>query len=179
MTKDIFGNLKKYIDTHKTENELLSFAEYLDKVRARPSLAALAHKRIFDMIKSYGVEVDAETGEERYKFFEQQLFGIEDSTKQIMQYFKGAAMGSDVGRRFLLLYGPPSSGKSNLVSMLKDCMEQWTKTDEGALYGVDGCPMHEEPLHLIPLGLRDEVAKDLKVKIEGDLCPVCAFRLNN
>src|SRR6266478_4999379 len=105
---NIITNLKKYAETRKTPDESVTFSEYIDKVRARPSLAALAHKRIYDMIKSFGVVVDAETGEETYKFFEQELFGIEDSTKQIMEYFKGAALGSDVGRRFLLLYGPPS-----------------------------------------------------------------------
>jgi len=174
---NILGDLKKYAEGHKIAKEVLSFEQYIDRVRARPSLANLAHKRVYDMIKSYGVQVDAETGEEKYLFFEQQLFGIEDSTKQIMEYFKGAALGSDVGRRFLLLYGPPSSGKSNLVSMLKDCLEAWSKTENGALYGIDGCPMNEDPLHLVPHEMRETIAAELKVKIEGELCPVCALRL--
>lgn len=179
MSMDMFGDLRKYAETHKAPDEVVTFAQYLDKVKEKPGLAALAHKRIYDMIKSYGVEVDADTGEERYKFFETQLFGIEDSTKQIMEYFKGAALGSDVGRRFLLLFGPPSSGKSNLVSMLKSSLEVWSRHPDGAVYGIDGCPMAEEPLHLVPEDLRDQVMKELKVKIEGDLCPVCAYRLNN
>lgn len=179
MSKDIVGDLKKYAETRKAPDEVVGFSEYIDKVRAKPSLAALAHKRMYDMIKSYGVEVDADTGEERYKFFETQLFGIEDSTKQMMEYFKGAALGSDVGRRFLLLFGPPSSGKSNLVSMLKSSLETWSHTPDGAVYAIDGCPMAEEPLHLIPEDLREDVMKELKCKIEGDLCPVCAFKLNN
>lgn len=179
MSKDIVGDLRNYISTHKSEKKTMSFSEYLDLVKAKPGVAALAHKRIYDMIRSYGVNVDPETGAEKYLFFEQQLFGIEDSTVQIMEYFKGAALGSDVGRRFLLLYGPPSSGKSNLVSMLKDCLEAWTHTDDGALYAIDGCPMNEEPLHLIPASMREQVAADLGVKIEGELCPVCAFNLRN
>jgi len=168
---DVVGDLKKYVETHKETSEELSFEQYLAKVRANPNLACGAHKRIYDMIRSYGVEVDTETNEERYKFFESQLFGVEDSTRQVMEYFKGAALGSDVGRRFLLLYGPPSSGKSNLVSMLKDAMEDWTKTDAGAVYAIKGCPMNEEPLHLVPTLMRPNVAKDLKVTIEGELCP--------
>lgn len=176
---NIAGSMKKYIESHKTVNEVITFAEYIEKVRNQPSLASLAHKRVYEMIRSYGVDVNEETGEEAYKFFEQQLFGIEDSTKQIMEYFKGAAMGSDVGRRFLLLYGPPSSGKSNLVSMLKDCLESWSHTEQGSLYGIDGCPMNEEPLHLLPPELRPEVMKELGVKIEGELCPVCAMKLKD
>lgn len=178
MSKDlIVGGFKKYIDSHKQVKEIISFNEYIEKVKETPTIAAFAHKRMYDMIRSFGVQVDEETGEEKYLFFEQQLFGIEDSTKQIMEYFKGAALGSDVGRRFLLLYGPPSSGKSNIASMLKSELENYTKTDAGALYAICGCPMNEDPLNLIPQGMRPEVMAALKVKIEGDLCPVCAMRL--
>ncbi len=37
--------------------------------------------------------------------------------------------------------------------------------------------MHEEPLHLVPNHLRDEFNKMLGTQIEGDLCPVCKYRL--
>ena len=37
--------------------------------------------------------------------------------------------------------------------------------------------MHEEPLHLIPRHLRKEFEKMLGAHIEGDLCPVCRYRL--
>jgi len=176
---DVVNDLKKYVETHKEIEEVFSFEEYLAKVKETPNLACNAHKRIYDMICSYGIDVDPETSEEKYKFFETELFGIEDSTRQIMEYFKGAALGSDVSRRFLLLYGPPSSGKSNLVTMLKDAMEAWTKTDKGAVYAIKGCPMNEEPMHLIPGTMRSQVAKDLKIAIEGELCPVCAHKLKN
>jgi len=33
--------------------------------------------------------------------------------------------------------------------------------------------MHEEPLHLIPEGLRPEIEKEYSLYIEGDLCPAC------
>lgn len=176
---DIVGDLKKYIDGHTEKPEIVSFSDYIDKVKRRPELAAGAHKRIYDMISSHGVEVDEETGEEKYLFFEQQLYGIEESTKQIMEYFKGAALGSDVSRRLLLLYGPPSSGKSNLLTMLKAALEEWTKTEAGTVYAIDGCPMNEEPLHLIPASMRSATEAELRVRIEGELCPVCASRMTN
>ncbi len=183
MAKDgntnLADGLKDYIAKHREKPELLSFEEYIDKVRANPKIASLAHKRVYDMILSHGREVNEDLGEERYKFFESQLFGIEDSTKEMMEYFKGAALGSDVGKRFLLLYGPPSSGKSNLVSMLKDALEDWTHTPDGAVYGIKGCPMHEDPMHAIPQVMRAQVGKDLGIKIEGELCPVCAHRLRS
>lgn len=33
--------------------------------------------------------------------------------------------------------------------------------------------MHEEPLHLIPPELREEVRREFGIYIEGDLCPAC------
>jgi serine protein kinase len=44
-------------------------------------------------------------------------------------------------------------------------------------FSIEGCPMYEEPLHLIPRHLRREFEKMLGVHIEGDLCPVCRYRL--
>ena len=39
--------------------------------------------------------------------------------------------------------------------------------------------MNEEPLHLVPRHLRREFEKMLGVHIEGDLCPVCRYRLKS
>lgn len=170
------GELQEYVKRAKVETEIISFADYLDRVKKNHGIAAPAHKRIFDMIRSYGV-VEDEEGRETYKYFERELFGVENSTREVMEYFKGSAQGSDVGRRFLMLYGPPSSGKSNLLSMLKRDLSQWTRTDAGAIFAIDGCPMNSEPLLLIPKELRAKYEKELNVRIEGDLNPVIALRL--
>ena len=42
---------------------------------------------------------------------------------------------------------------------------------------IDGCPIYEQPLHLIPRHLRPAFEEMLGAKIEGDLCPVCRYRL--
>ena len=39
--------------------------------------------------------------------------------------------------------------------------------------------MHEEPLHLIPHELREDVEKEFGIYIEGDLCPQCRWMLEN
>jgi len=79
---------------------------------------------------------------------------------------------------------------------LKKGLEHYSRTDDGRLYSFkwepeDGeameCPMHEEPLHLIPIEFRDVVLKELnlnengigQIKIEGDLCPACRFVFND
>jgi serine protein kinase len=68
--------------------------------------------------------------------------------------------------------GPVGSGKSSLIEKLHRGLEV-----SDPFYVIDGCPMFEEPLHLIPRHLRREFEKMLGVHIEGDLCPVCRFRL--
>jgi serine protein kinase len=45
------------------------------------------------------------------------------------------------------------------------------------MYHIDGCPIREEALHLIPRSLREEFQEIYNIKIEGDLCPVCRFNL--
>ncbi len=47
------------------------------------------------------------------------------------------------------------------------------------IYALKNCPIREEPLHLIPKHLRRQFEEILNVRIEGDLCPVCRYRLKN
>ncbi len=128
------------------------------------------------MIVSAGVAVV--NGTRRYKFFEQELFGLDRSLERLVEeYLHPSARRLDVRKRILLLMGPVSGGKSTLVMMLKRGLEAFSRTDDGALYGIKGCPMHEEPLHLIPKEMRPEVERELGVVIEGELCPHCRLVL--
>jgi len=173
-------DILKKIAQYRSEEEQLAwsgtFAEYLDLVRAKPHLAMTAHARVYEMIKSAGVEnVD---GQNRYMFFEKEIFGLERALEKLVEeYFHSAARRLDVRKRILLLMGPVSGGKSTIVTLLKRGLEKFSRTDQGAVYAIEGCPMHEDPLHLIPQGLRPEVEKELGVKIEGSLCPSCQMRL--
>ncbi|RIK35345.1 MAG: protein prkA, partial [Chloroflexi bacterium] len=155
-----------------------TFAEYFDMVVRDPRLARLAHARIYDMIVSAGVEHD-ERGVANYRFFAEDVFGIERSLAQVVEYFHSAAQRMEVRKRILLLMGPVGGGKSTIVSLLKRGLEQYTRTEDGAVYAIGGCPMHEEPLHLIPEPLRPEIEREYGIYIEGDLCPACRWRLEN
>ena len=128
------------------------------------------------MIKAAGVQVDDES-KEHYAFFERDLFGIDEPLVRVVEYFKAAAMGSDVGRRILLLYGPPSSGKSQLVILLKRGLEEYTRTAEGAMYAIADCPQHEDPLNLMPHALRRDFQEETGMHVEGELCPLCALNV--
>jgi len=176
MERDIFQKLETHIQTRRQEAWSGTFRDYLAMVIDKPFLAQRTHTRIYNMIKAAGAQVNDE-GKEHYAFFERELFGIDAPLAQVVEYFKAAAMGSDVGRRILLLYGPPSSGKSQLVILLKRGLEAFSHTDEGAIYAIADCPQHEDPLHLMPHALRQDFRDETGIQIEGELCPICALNV--
>jgi len=161
-----------------------TFLDYLEKVRQDPTIPKLAHARIYDMIMQAGVRDVLDTDDPRtkrlfkdepvkiYNFFAEQFFGIERVIAQIVRYFHAAALKGEESRQVLYLMGPVGSGKSSLVERIQRGLEE-----SPPFYAIEGCPMHEEPLHLLPRHLRREFEKMLNVHIEGDLCPVCRFRL--
>jgi serine protein kinase len=155
----------------------ISVNEYIDRVAAHPSIAATAHQRINDMISAAGSQPGQHSGETSYRFFAGELFGMDVPLDRVARYFGTAALGHETRRRILLLWGPPGGAKSTVAAMLKRGLEAWSQSDEGAVYALDGCPMHEEPLHLIPATLRAQARDYTGVRIEGELCPVCRHRL--
>jgi serine protein kinase len=168
---DLLARLEQYrAEEHKLAWQG-TFKEYFDLVIKDPRLARLSHARIYDMIMSAGVE--EKDGVKRYRFFSNDLFGLEKSLQQLVEYFSSASRRLEVRKRILLLMGPVGGGKSTIVSLLKRGLEQYTRTDDGAIYAIMGCPMHEDPLHLIPDPLRPDVMREYGIYIEGDLCPAC------
>ena len=161
-----------------------TFLEYLERVKEDPTLPKLSHARMHDAILGPGVHDINESEEPRvkrlfkdesvkvYNFFADEFFGIEKVVAQIARYFHSAALKGEESRQVLYLMGPVGSGKSSLVEKLQHGLEESV-----SFYAIEGCPMDEEPLHLIPLHLRREFEKMLGVHVEGDLCPVCRFRL--
>jgi serine protein kinase len=198
-------NLEDYKQKHWTG----SFAEYLDVVKRDPKITRTAYQRLYDMILSKGTEEIVVNKEKllRYKFFEDPdsngedaIFGLERTLISLVNILKSAAHGYGTERRVLLLHGPVGSSKSTLARLLKKGLERYSKTEEGRLFtygwkdeGADGedahleCPMHEEPLHLIPPEHRAEVVALLSndsaphvydFSIDGDLCPFCRQMFN-
>lgn len=143
------------------------FEDYLEKVAEQPSVARLAHRTAYEAVTRT---------EDFFTTGPNALFGAEQATEQFIKILKGGAEGLETSKRIILLMGPPGSGKSTLVKGTKQALEEYSKTDEGALYAIKDCPMHEEPLHLVPKELRGRFEEQLGVHIEGDLCPVCQFK---
>lgn len=171
--------LDDYAENSKSLAWTGTLKDYLAKVSENPRIARLSHARVYDMIMAHGVEKDAEGKITRHKFFDGEIFGSNAAVRDLVEYFKASAHGLEVRKRILLLMGPAGGGKSSIVNLLKKRLEAYSKTTEGALYGIVGCPMHEEPLHLLPEELRARVRREHDIHIEGDLCPVCHWRLQN
>ena len=178
-------NISERLEDLRREHEALrwegTFRDYFELVAQNPRIAQLSHARINDMVHAAGIErLNEGTQHEilSYNFFAGELFGIEEPIARIVEYFKSAAQRLEVRKRILLLMGPVGGGKSTIVNMLKRGLEEWTKTEGGAVYAIKDCPMHEEPLHLIPHQLRAEVEKHYGIYIEGDLCPQCRYSLD-
>jgi serine protein kinase len=177
-------NISERLEDLRREHEALrwegSFRDYFELVAQNPRIAQLSHARINDMVHAAGIErLNEGTQHEilSYNFFASELFGIEEPIARLVEYFKSAAQRLEVRKRILLLMGPVGGGKSTIVNMLKRGLEDWTETEGGAVYAIKDCPMHEEPLHLIPHQLREEVEKHYGIYIEGDLCPQCRYAL--
>ena len=104
---------------------------------------------------------------------------MDNALRRVVDYFKAASAGSEVGRRLLLLLGPPSGGKSSMVILLKRGLEEYSHTDEGAVYALKGSPLHENPLNLVPYTLRSEFRETYGVDIQGELSPYARAKLED
>jgi serine protein kinase len=184
-----------------------SFWDYLDIAEAQPRVLRNAFQRVYDMIMSFGTETYTLFKQEvtRYKFFSDPLdggsdaiFGLERPLMQFVDFFKSAAQGYGTERRILLLHGPVGSSKSTLARLVKKGLEHYSKSEDGKLYtyswklpqkiiGGDEpeqiipCPMHEEPLLLVPAQLRKEILsalneklpEDRRLRLYGEVNPFC------
>ena len=181
---DKFLNLvAKHRENKKVEKFDGSLEDYLKVLETDPHIPRLAHKRLYDAIASEGITRLAKSdercskifgGEElrTYDYFQNKFFGMERSLAKIMRFLRSASLRGEESRQVLLLLGPVGAGKSALMERIKNVLE-----DTDPMFHIEGCPIHEEPLHLIPRSLRDEFKEIYGVSIEGDLCPICRFNL--
>lgn len=155
-----------------------TFEEYLNMVIKDPDPTRYSHARIYDMIQWAGA-LPGPDGVPEYKLFAGEIFGLERALDRVVQFFHAAAQGLEVRKRILLLMGPPASGKSSTVNLIKQGLERYSRSGPGAAYAIKGCPMQEEPLHLIPEERRPDLARQYGLQVEGDLCPRCRYNLRH
>lgn len=196
---------KQDLDTYQNLHWEGTYHEYLDIVVRTPKSSRSAFQRLYDMILAHGHDeyIDLKKKITHYRFFDDPIddgkdavYGLDISLMKLVNAFKSAAHRYGTEKRVILLHGPVGSSKSTIARLLKKGLEHYSKTAEGALYSyqwvddngnVTKCPMHEEPLHIIPLEMRGETERIINehnktdieyIAIEGDLCPVCRHEYN-
>lgn len=173
-------------------NEEMTFPEYLDAVLENPLICLSAYQRIYDMVLAPGVERIRRFNRTftRYKFFSEHpdhpIYGLEEAIDGFVKNLKGAAGYFGTEKRILLMHGPVGSSKSTAVRAMKKGLEAYTRSDRGALYTFDWvnlptetddagpalelkatspCPMHDDPIKLIPLSMRQAFTDKLNARL--------------
>lgn len=206
--------ISKNFDVQKFKrlHEEMTLSEYIEKVYENPRLIRTAYQRLYDMITKAGTTQIKRYRKTitKYNFFDDKeipIFGLEETLENIVKFVRGAAGGYGTEKRIMLLHGPVGSAKSTICRLIKRGMEKYSLNDDGAWYtfkwvglptgqnGIytqaeDECPMHEEPLKLIPVQQREKVLAELNqiflsklppelrteaytLKCEGELDPRC------
>jgi serine protein kinase len=118
---------------------------------------------------------------------------------RLVNVLKAAAMRYGTEKRIILLHGPVGSSKSTIARLLKKGLEEYSRSDAGALYTYEWVlppdlrhltageevfksPMNEEPLKLIPPEWRKEAIVKFGLEqdgfrpyVPGQLNPACRF----
>jgi len=156
--------------------------DYLSEVEKKPEIANFSPGRIYNMIMKMGTTPVREELKSRgyedlvqYNFFKDKIFGTLEPVHDLMRFMKAAARRTETGKRILIMVGPVSSGKSTISALIKRGLER----DCTGKFAIAGCPIHEEPLHLIPEDDRPYWEDRLGIKVEGHLCPVCTQMLDS
>jgi serine protein kinase len=170
---DFLTSLTDFSKQHRAQRWEGSIGDFLTRILPGNPTAYVrtSHEYIWDMLLWYGRDVPGSDAEKARELFKRELFGVDEPLARVVDYFKAAAAGSDVGRRLLLLLGPPSGGKSTLAILLKRGLEEYSRTDEGALYAIKGSPLRESPLNMVPTSLRAQFRETYGVEIVGELSP--------
>ncbi|TVQ98690.1 MAG: serine protein kinase [Deltaproteobacteria bacterium] len=200
-------DLEQYQDLHWSG----SFDDYLALVREDPRVVRTAYQRVYDMILSHGKEeyIDNKKRIVSYAFFRDErnggkdaIYGLDIPLMRLVNVLRSAAEEYGAEKRIILLHGPVGSSKSTIARLLKKGIEAYSHTDDGRLYtyewvlpedlrGISGgqevfpCPMHDEPLKLIPAEWRSRAFEALGLhdnpfahRVRGDLNPACRYIFN-
>jgi serine protein kinase len=113
-TAAFIESLSSFSRLHRAQRWEGTFGDFLSNILpVNPAaLARTSHEYIWDMLRWHGrKQPEASDGIKARELFKRELFGIDEPLSRVVDYFKAAAAGSDVGRRLLLLLGPPSGGE--------------------------------------------------------------------
>lgn len=120
-----------------------SFDDYLNLVRESPKVTRNAFQRMYDMIMESGTTeyVDVKKQIVHYRFFDDEendgkdaVYGADIPLMKLVNVLRAASLGYGTEKRVILLHGPVGSAKSTICRQLKQGVERYSKTDNGAMY---------------------------------------------
>lgn len=128
----------------KEKNYLLSFEEYLDLVAKKPEkLLRSSAQYMKDMIDSFGVtelQVGHEEKNRHFHVFERTrgrsrppIIGQHEAHDHIYRILEQFVRQGRVDK-LILLHGPNGSSKSSTAEALAQALEEYSRTDDGAIY---------------------------------------------
>jgi len=171
MTQGREELIERLLERGHEESEVMSMRDYLAWALEDPSRRVRnAHRYLLEALYTEGEEDGLPT------LLLREVYGAEPQIRELIALLKAGARGMDVRRRILLLVGPPGSAKSTVVYLMKRALEAYSRTPEGALYAIQGCPIHEDPLRAID-DRRRPLLEANGIRVDQHLCPYCRVRL--
>ncbi len=142
--RDLFNELASEVkeEFQRTHNRL-SYLQYLQMLEEDPyKLTRTSYQYIRDAILHFGKEEIKDCGETlpRFKIFddpffngEMKLVGQERPVKKLFKHINACAEQEEDESIFVLI-GPPGTGKSRVFYLIEKGLEEYSRTDEGAVY---------------------------------------------
>ncbi|MDP3763984.1 MAG: hypothetical protein Q8Q92_05135 [bacterium] len=181
------------------EHREITVRQYIeDHLRNDPLIAQSSPARLYEAVLDKGMTPIPEEerwlgAEKRFGAFENQIFGIDKTIEDLVDHILAGKNKASTGKLIALLVGSPGTGKSTTVTTVMKILENYSKRP---IFVIKGCPKFEEPLHVIPRYMREEVEKTneecpeckgssepkhlhLGIKIEGDLCRHCLHMMES
>ena len=123
--------------------ETMRFSQFVDEFIEKPEgMLRTSAGLILEAIKHFGYEIIVRSGEPilRYKIFHDlfsnginAVYGQELCIKRIIDVID--SVDKEAGpKRGIVLVGPPASGKTNIVDLISQALEEYTKEPEVKLY---------------------------------------------
>lgn len=128
----------------KEQKFILSYEEFLNAFLEKPrNLSRNSPEYMIDMFKYFGieeVESDSHKTKKHFKLFDQirgrnkpRIIGQEDAHENIYRILE-QFVRQGKSDKLILLHGPNGSSKSSTADALAHALEEYSRTDEGAVY---------------------------------------------
>ena len=127
-----------------TEEDVLTFADYLELVKREPWITRNTFQLLHDMLLSSGVErtiVPGKPIKHRYAFFEDDafvgnyvVFGQQKAKENLVEKIDNASRGHEASKRLWILLGPPGAAKSRSMDGIKTALNVYSRSDEGKTF---------------------------------------------